>query len=668
MAEEDVDVRVRLQGARQFKADADRAAASIANMGDRAKRMSGRMHVASKSQDSMRKGFTALGRGARYAGAAATLGLGFAIKATIAFDKQLSATAAVTGATAKQMDIFRAQALKAGLATAFSAREAAEAQTELAKGGLTVRQIMSGGLDSALALAAAGELELGEAAAYTVNAMKLFGIRGRDSMKVADALATAANKTTADVGDFGMALRQGGAAARIAGLGFNESVTILEALAEAGVKGQDAGTSMKAFFLNLATPSEKAKKAMASLNLELYDQEGRLKSLSEISKVLQGSFGDLTQEQFTNKAGVIAGSDAIRTLFALYKSGPKEIKKWMAANKEEGTAAKAAAKRQDNLAGQLERLSGSAETFGITIGTMLTPYLREAADESEELLNQLSLIAGDKTLSVEEKFSKAGKAIGDAFDENDVGEKVLAAFEWAFPRMLEVAAKGSGKAALIFVKGWWHAGIWGKLFAGLFIGQKMGLWGALGKVAAKRFIASYAPQLAAALGIEMAAGGTIGGKSDKASGKMGRRGGRLFGAAFAVAATIGLALLLKEYEDEISDAIDDAKNLIPGNDTSKHKPIPGIDIRPSTRKPGLNEVGRPGGARGVRGSQGPFIGPPTPRNLQSTRGPRAGSSRRGGPEIVVPVTVTADGKVLGGAVGRAKLREEATSGVRWGGG
>ena len=80
----------------------------------------------------------------------------------------------------------------------------------MAKGGLSVAQIMRGGLRSALALAAAGEMDLADAAEATVNAIKLFGLRGKDAMKVADGFATAANRTTADVSDFALALKMGG--------------------------------------------------------------------------------------------------------------------------------------------------------------------------------------------------------------------------------------------------------------------------------------------------------------------------------------------------------------------------------------------------------------------------------------------------------------------------
>src|SRR5215207_4095597 len=110
---------------------------------------------------------------AKGAAVATGVGLGYAVKKAADFEQQLDALGAVSDATGRQMERLRKQAMKAGADTKFSALEAAEAQTELAKGGLRVRQIMKGGLTAALALASAGEMELGEAAATTANALNL---------------------------------------------------------------------------------------------------------------------------------------------------------------------------------------------------------------------------------------------------------------------------------------------------------------------------------------------------------------------------------------------------------------------------------------------------------------------------------------------------------------
>jgi TP901 family phage tail tape measure protein len=326
---------------------------------------------------------------AKVGGVGLAVGLGYAVKSAASFEKQMSSLGAVTKANSRQMELFRKQAVKAGADTAFSAREAAVAQTELAKGGLSVTQILKGGLDSALALAAAGELDLGEAAATTANAMNLFSMEGGKSMKVADALATAANKTTADVSDFGMALRQGGSVAKMAGLSFNETTTALMALAKIGIKNSDAGTSMKTAFLQLIGPTQKQAKLADKLNLSFVNQQGKMRSLSDISGQLRDSLGGMGDAQRTAHLKTLAGTDGVRTLSALYEAGPAKLKRYSEELGRSGTAAEVAARKQDNLSGDVEKLTGSLETLAIQGGGKLTPFLRSATQEFTAFINQI---------------------------------------------------------------------------------------------------------------------------------------------------------------------------------------------------------------------------------------------------------------------------------------
>ena len=250
--------------------------------------------------------------------------VGISIKKAADFEAQLSSLQSVTGANARQMAALKKSAMDAGAATKYSALQAAQAQTELAKGGLSTAQILKGGLKGALALAAAGELDLADAASYTVNALKLFKLGGDQATHVADALATAANSTTADVQDFGMALTQGGGAARSAGLSFNETITLLESMAEVGVKNSDAGTSMKTALLQLLGPTKKQAEASKEAGISFLDQAGNMKSLGSISEMLRAKTGDMTKAQRTSLFQTLAGTDGFRTLLALYDAGPGE--------------------------------------------------------------------------------------------------------------------------------------------------------------------------------------------------------------------------------------------------------------------------------------------------------------------------------------------------------
>ncbi|MFA9269960.1 MAG: phage tail tape measure protein [Baekduiaceae bacterium] len=327
------------------------------------------------------------------AGAAGIGGLAMVMTAAVrkgaAFEKQMASTRAVSGGTAREMGKLRKQAMDIGPAFGYGATEAAKAQTELAKGGLSVATIFGGAFKSAITLAAAGELSMADAATYTVNAMKTFGIQGRNSAQVADALAVAANKTTADVSDFGMALTQGGAAAKAAGLSFRDTMTVLGALAEIGVKSSDAGTSMKAAFLQLLNPTKRQAEAAKEAGLNFLTQNGEMKNAIQISSMLREKTEGMTRAQRTALFSTLAGTDGLRTLLALYDQGPTKLSRLEAAFGKEGAAVDTARDKQRGMHGDLKRLSAEWESAQITFATGIAPGLADGVSDLGDALRKM---------------------------------------------------------------------------------------------------------------------------------------------------------------------------------------------------------------------------------------------------------------------------------------
>lgn len=307
-------------------------------------------------------------------------GLAMAFKGAVStamdFDAQLSQLGAVADATAPQMQALRKQALDLGAATRYSATESAVAQTELAKAGLTAQQILGGGLQSALALAAAGNLDLGQAAGIAANSMKQFKMSAGELPGIADALATAANVTTADVKDFGDALAQAGSVGKSAGLGFRDVLVFLTALAENSVKGSDAGTSLKSAMVALLSPTKQAEQAMRRTGLSVLDSNGNMVDAVTLSGRLAKATEGMTRAQRTAYFDTLVGRDGIRALNAVLDQGQRKLRDHEKALGEHGTAAQVAAKMQDNLRGDIEQLGGAFETLQITVASAATPALR----------------------------------------------------------------------------------------------------------------------------------------------------------------------------------------------------------------------------------------------------------------------------------------------------
>lgn len=345
------------------------------------------------------QGVADAGRKMAVAGGVIAAGLGLAANTAIQFEKQISAIGAVSGATRDQLETLRKKALQIGQDTSFSATEAASAMEELAKAGVSVTDILNGAADATVALAAAGGVALPDAAELAADAMNAFSLSAKELPHIADLIAGAANSSSISVGDFGQSLKQVGAVANLAGLSFKDTATAIALMGQQGIKGSDAGTSLKTMLSNLIPVTDKQKTLFQELGLmtkkganAFFDMQGNVKSLADISQLLQNATRGMTAEQKQLTLETIFGSDAIRAAAVLTKSGAAGFNE-MAAAMEKTSAAEVAAARLDNTAGAIERLRGSAETVAISLGTILLPMITKLAkflDEAATKFNGLS--------------------------------------------------------------------------------------------------------------------------------------------------------------------------------------------------------------------------------------------------------------------------------------
>ena len=319
-------------------------------------------------------------------GAAATGGLlaaGLAIgkvgRAAATLDSTFAELAAKTGASRRELDALRRSAETASTRTKYSASEAAGAQLELAKAGLSASQVLGGGLAASLDLAAAGNMGLEDSAVAVANALQLFKLPAKDASRVADLLAGASNTTSANVKDMADALKMGGGAAKAVGYSFQDTMVALTALGKAGYRGSDAGTSLKTTLLQLAGPSKESAKVMKDLGLSFFDSRGQMKSLADVSQMLRDRTKGLTDQQRAAAFSQLVGADGIRTLLALYDAGPKKLGAYERAIAKQGEAHRIANQMNQTAAGELRRLGNSAETAGTKLATRFMPYVEQAA-------------------------------------------------------------------------------------------------------------------------------------------------------------------------------------------------------------------------------------------------------------------------------------------------
>jgi TP901 family phage tail tape measure protein len=360
----------------------------------------------------------ALAAGAAAVGgiAALTAGSVEAVSTFTQFEKALSGVAAVSGlykeamssnaeasAAAKgQMQALHDLDLKLGKDTVFSAREAAQGMEELVKGGVSVQDVLNGAAAATLNLAAAGEVSLPKAAEIASNSMAMFGIKGDGMAHVADLIAGAANASSLSVTDFGYSLQMAGAMAAQVGLSFDDTAQAIAVLGQMGLKGSDAGTSLKTFLANLQPRTKDDIALFKELGLmqeqlitganktgnAFFDAQGKVKGMAEIAGLLQDALKDMSSQEQADALYKMFGSDAIRAASIFAKQGAEGFRE-MADAMSKVTAEEVATARLDNLAGSIEQMKGSAETLAIMFGERLAPGVRVAVDEITGFLNKL---------------------------------------------------------------------------------------------------------------------------------------------------------------------------------------------------------------------------------------------------------------------------------------
>lgn len=303
-----------------------------------------------------------------------------ALKFSADFGSQMSNVAAITQANTTEMQAMKDMAIDLGATTAFSASEAAEGMANLGSAGFTTKEIMAA-MPGMLDLAASSGTDLATASEIAATALRGFGLEASDSGRVADLFAKAAAETNAGVEDMGEAMKFIAPVANAMGLSIEETAAAVGILSDAGIKGGQAGTTLRGALSRLASPSKEAADSMAALGFAAYDSDGKMKGLDTLIGDLNTSMVGLTDEQKQNAIVNIFGQEAMSGIMVLMDAGPEKIDGLTKSFEDsDGAAADMAKTMQDNLKGSLDQLGGAVESLGISVGDILTPFIRALAE------------------------------------------------------------------------------------------------------------------------------------------------------------------------------------------------------------------------------------------------------------------------------------------------
>jgi TP901 family phage tail tape measure protein len=395
-----------------------------------------------------------VGKDAMIMGAGILAGVAVAVHAYSEFAGRMAQVQSLSHASAAEMDVLSKSAMTMGSAFGLSANDVADAEIELVKAGVSVKEMIGGALPGALALAAAGQIDVGKATEIATIALTQFNLTGKDVPHVADLLAAGADKALGGVSELGDGLKQGGLIASQFGLTIDDTVGTLSAFANAGLLGSDAGTSMKTMFLALASPSKQAQKALDEYKISAYDSKGAFIGVTALAGQLHDKLGPLSDAQRNAALSTIFGTDAMRSASVLMKEGSTGIQKWITDVNDQGFAAAQAAGKLNSLNGDFKKLQAAFETGLIQMGATANGFLRpvvQGVTDAVSAFNGLpegAKAAGMAVAGVTGAGLLLGGMLLTAVPKVYDTVQAFKALEQASPRLAE-GIKGVGKASLI---------------------------------------------------------------------------------------------------------------------------------------------------------------------------------------------------------------------------
>jgi TP901 family phage tail tape measure protein len=369
------------------------------------------------------------------------------------FEAGMSEVQAISGASGKDLEKLSAKAKQMGATTKFSATESATALKYMAMAGWKTNQMVSG-LSGVMNLAAASGEDLGTVSDIVTDSMTAFGLKAKDSGHFADVLAKASSSSNTNVAMMGETFKYVAPLAGSMKYSIEDTATAIGLMANAGIKGSQAGTSLRSIITRLVKPPKDAATALNALGISTTKADGSMKPLRETMAELREKFSGLTESQKASYASSIAGQEAMSGLLAIVNASDSDFNKLQKAiDNSSGAAKKQADVMNNNLQGALYDLGSVAESVGIgiyeDIKTPLTKAVGVGTARLRILSNKLKKggikeIVPKETINTVENLGKVAMVAGKG------GVRVLGAAAKLVGNNMEVALPVAASLLTVF--------------------------------------------------------------------------------------------------------------------------------------------------------------------------------------------------------------------------
>lgn len=313
-----------------------------------------------------------------------------AIKVGSNFEEGMSKVQAISGATGEDLKKLTEKAKEMGAKTKFSATESAEAMQYMAMAGWKTGDMLNG-IDGIMNLAAASGEDLALVSDIVTDALTAFGMSAKDSAQFADLLASAASNSNTNVSMLGESFKYVAPVAGALGHSAKDTAFALGLMANAGIKGSQSGTALRASLTNLAHPSKQMAEEMDRLGISLTDSNGKVKEGKALYDELRQKFSGLSDAQKTQSAATIFGKEAMSGMLAIINASDEDYNKlYNNLNNSAGAAENMAKVMNDNLKGKVTILKSALEGLGIAAYEKFQEPMKQAVESVTKSIEKLS--------------------------------------------------------------------------------------------------------------------------------------------------------------------------------------------------------------------------------------------------------------------------------------
>lgn len=355
-----------------------------------------RMRTAQAAKSSAGANFSASQTG--FISTAATIGMAAApvmgmVETAMSFEASMSKVQAITGATGADFQALTAKARELGSTTQFSASQSAEAMTYLGMAGWKTEQIVDG-MPGLLNLAAASGENLATTADIVSDGLTAFNMKAGQAKEMADVMAAASSNANTNVSLMGETFKYCAPVAGALGYSLQDTTIAIGLMANAGIKGSNAGTALRATMTRLVAPPKEAAEALGQLGISAVNSDGSMKPLRTTIAELREKFAGLSEAEKSQKAASIAGQDAMSGFLAIINASEKDVNSLTAAiDNSSGKALEMSKTMSSNAKGAITQLQSAVEGLAISVGTVFLPGVTNAARATANMAGEAAVWA-----------------------------------------------------------------------------------------------------------------------------------------------------------------------------------------------------------------------------------------------------------------------------------